>query len=215
MLITYYSLLIIILGREIQCKGTHIYVLGRRARVLVLAAWLLSILFSTPIFVLYEERLVQGKSDPNNWDLSEELSATSFRVLPWHFCHNALDIKPTQVNYWPRLRYKDYHETTHHNIRYGRNRPTSLVYQAFEENWNSHNKTRWSWVYLQQSLNSFSNEPVACIVKETSAIEDICVEKNRKRTDWQWGGWWWRLVFYLTLVYMANVVQSVAKVTWR
>jgi len=65
-LITNYSTLIIILGRETQCNGTHIYVLGRRARVLILAAWLLSFLFSTPIFVLYEERLVQGKSDQND-----------------------------------------------------------------------------------------------------------------------------------------------------
>jgi len=58
-------MLIIILGRQTRCNGTHIYVLGRRARALVLAAWVLSVLFSTPIFVLYEERLVQGKSDPN------------------------------------------------------------------------------------------------------------------------------------------------------
>ena len=66
MLITNYSILIIILGREPQCNGTHVYVLGRRAKALVLAAWLLSVLFSTPIFVLYEERLVQGKSDLND-----------------------------------------------------------------------------------------------------------------------------------------------------
>jgi hypothetical protein len=57
---------IITLGREIQCHGIHIYVLGRRARVLVMVAWLLSVLFSTPIIVLYEERLVQGESEMNN-----------------------------------------------------------------------------------------------------------------------------------------------------
>jgi hypothetical protein len=31
-----------------------------------MVAWILSVLFSTPIFVLYEERLVQGESDTNN-----------------------------------------------------------------------------------------------------------------------------------------------------
>ena len=104
------------LGMGGQCNGAHIYLLGRRARVLVLAAWLLSVLFSTPIFVLYEERLVQGKSDRNNWDLSEGLSAASFTFLPWHFCHNVLDIIPTQANCRPSLRCKVYHEITNQKI---------------------------------------------------------------------------------------------------
>ncbi|XP_023726546.1 uncharacterized protein LOC111874907 isoform X2 [Cryptotermes secundus] len=61
----------------------------RRARVLVVAAWSLSALFSAPIFILYEERLVQGKTQcwielphPWQWQLYLSLVAVSLFVLP-------------------------------------------------------------------------------------------------------------------------------------
>jgi hypothetical protein len=46
----------------VRIRNDTICVAGRRARVLVAAAWSLSALFSVPIFILYEERLVQGEA---------------------------------------------------------------------------------------------------------------------------------------------------------
>jgi neuropeptide S receptor 1 len=34
---------------------------GKRAKRLVLGAWILSAIFSAPLFILYEEKIVQGK----------------------------------------------------------------------------------------------------------------------------------------------------------
>lgn len=36
------------------------YISGRRARVLVISAWLISIIFSIPVIFLFEEKPVQG-----------------------------------------------------------------------------------------------------------------------------------------------------------
>lgn len=63
--------------------------LGRRARILVAVAWILSAIFSTPMLVLYEEGLVQGQVQcwidlpaPWQWQLYLTLVAVSLLVLP-------------------------------------------------------------------------------------------------------------------------------------
>lgn len=52
-----------ILGTR-NSKIIRLYVLllktGRRARILIGSAWIISILFSSPITVLYEEKVIQG-----------------------------------------------------------------------------------------------------------------------------------------------------------
>lgn len=62
---------------------------GKRARILVAAAWILSAVFSTPMLVLYEEGLVQGQVQcwidlpaPWQWQLYLTLVAVSLLVLP-------------------------------------------------------------------------------------------------------------------------------------
>lgn len=62
---------------------------GRRARILVAVAWILSAIFSSPMLVLYEEGLVQGQvqcwidfTAPWQWQLYLTLVAVSLLVLP-------------------------------------------------------------------------------------------------------------------------------------
>lgn len=66
-----------------------IIVAGRRARLLIIAAWVVSAVFSTPMLVLYEEGLVQGQVQcwidlPSawQWQLYLTLVAVSLLVLP-------------------------------------------------------------------------------------------------------------------------------------
>lgn len=68
---------------------TVVWCLGHRARMLVASAWLLALLLSLPIGVLYHERLVQGRqqcwiefSEPWQWQLYMTLVATAVFVAP-------------------------------------------------------------------------------------------------------------------------------------
>ncbi|KAL1131500.1 hypothetical protein AAG570_011117 [Ranatra chinensis] len=61
----------------------------RRARLLVSFAWFLSTLFSSPILILYEERLIQGRpqcwielGSPLQWQVYMSLVAVSLFVIP-------------------------------------------------------------------------------------------------------------------------------------
>lgn len=66
-----------------------LYNIGRRARILIAVAWILSAIFSTPMLVLYEEGLVQGQVQcwidlpaAWQWQLYLTLVAVSLLVLP-------------------------------------------------------------------------------------------------------------------------------------
>lgn len=41
-------------------------VTGRRARLLIASAWIISVIFSSPIIFLYEEKIIQGKNEMYN-----------------------------------------------------------------------------------------------------------------------------------------------------
>ena len=65
------------------------YFTGRRARILIAVAWVLSAIFSTPMLVLYEEGVVQDQVQcwidlpaPWQWQLYLTLVAVSLLVLP-------------------------------------------------------------------------------------------------------------------------------------
>nr|CAD7586140.1 unnamed protein product [Timema genevievae] len=62
---------------------------GRRARVLVATAWVLSALFSIPIIILYEEKYVQGKlqcwidfPEPWQWQVYMTSVAVALFIIP-------------------------------------------------------------------------------------------------------------------------------------
>lgn len=66
-----------------------IHRLGKRAKLLVFFAWLLSALFSIPLFILYEETEIQGVTqcwidlgEPFNWQLYMMLVSTVLFFIP-------------------------------------------------------------------------------------------------------------------------------------
>jgi neuropeptide S receptor len=63
--------------------------LGRRAKLLVFFAWLLSAIFSIPLFMLYEETVIQGVTqcwielgEPFRWQLYMTLVSTVLFFIP-------------------------------------------------------------------------------------------------------------------------------------
>lgn len=63
--------------------------LGKRAKLLIFFAWLLSAVFSIPLFILYEEDIIQGVrqcwielGEPWRWQLYMLLVATTLFFIP-------------------------------------------------------------------------------------------------------------------------------------
>ncbi len=54
----------------------------KRAKLLIISAWLLSALFSSPQFFLYEETLIQGKTDCG-WDFEVLESLGEIFLVLW------------------------------------------------------------------------------------------------------------------------------------
>ncbi|XP_065225937.1 cardioacceleratory peptide receptor-like isoform X2 [Planococcus citri] len=60
----------------------------RRARILIGSAWMISVLFSSPIIVLYEEKVIQGKTqcwielEPWQWKVYMTLVAITVFLIP-------------------------------------------------------------------------------------------------------------------------------------